>query len=65
MGVGHELTSVTRGGLMYGRLHAVLSHPLALLASQLVASMVVSATKADSGFKQVIVPMDTQTPESG
>jgi hypothetical protein len=50
---------------MYGRLHAVLSHPLALLASQLVASMVVSATKADSGFKQVIVPMDTQTPESG
>ncbi|CAH0439732.1 LacI family DNA-binding transcriptional regulator [Ralstonia pseudosolanacearum] len=65
IGVGHELTAVTRSGLLSGRLHAVLSHPLDLLAKQLVERMVAVATHSAQGFQQVVVPLDTQTPESG
>jgi LacI family transcriptional regulator len=65
IGVGHELTAVTRSGLLSGHLHAVLSHPLDLLARQLVEGMTAVATGSAQGFQQVVVPFDTQTPESG
>lgn len=65
IGVGHELTPVTRSGLLSGHLHAVLSHPLELLATRLVSRMAALLTQTAQGFQQVVVPFETQTPESG
>lgn len=64
IGVGHELTSVTRAGLLEGHLHAVLSNRLPLLASQLVAQMADALVNPTPGLRQVLVPFDTHTPES-
>lgn len=64
IGVGHELTPATRQGLLTGRLQAVLSHPLETLAQRLVAGMVARLTQGTSGLQQVLVPLNTQTPES-
>ncbi len=64
IGVGHEFTRSTHEGLVRGELHAVLSNPIPLLAARLVAQMVEALANPTSGFAQVIVPMDTQTPES-
>nr|CUV18778.1 protein of unknown function [Ralstonia solanacearum]CUV23841.1 protein of unknown function [Ralstonia solanacearum]CUV30405.1 protein of unknown function [Ralstonia solanacearum]CUV36997.1 protein of unknown function [Ralstonia solanacearum]CUV39930.1 protein of unknown function [Ralstonia solanacearum] len=41
------------------------SHPLDWLAKQLVERTVAVATHSAQGFQQVVVPLDTQTPESG
>nr|CUV54500.1 protein of unknown function [Ralstonia solanacearum] len=41
------------------------SHPLDWLAKQLVERTVAVATHSGQGFQQVVVPLDTQTPESG
>jgi LacI family transcriptional regulator len=64
IGVGHELTSVTREGLLSGHLYAVLSHPLSALAAQLVAQMAEALANPTSGLRQVVVPFDIHTPES-
>jgi LacI family transcriptional regulator len=64
IGVGHELTAVTRAGLLEGHLHAVLSNPLPQLASQLVAQMADALVNPTAGVRQVMVPFDTHTPES-
>jgi LacI family transcriptional regulator len=65
VGIGHELTAQTRGGLLAGHLHAVLSVPLPLLAQRLVARMNGVLLNPALGLQQVVVPLDTQTPESG
>lgn len=64
IGVGHELTAITRAGLLEGHLHAVLSNPLPQLADQLVAQMADALANPMSGLRQVQVPFDTHTPES-
>lgn len=64
IGVGHELTPATRHGLLTGQLHAVLSHPLELLAQRVVECMVARLTQGALGMQQVLVPLNTQTPES-
>lgn len=64
IGVGLDLTPVTHAGLVDGYLHAVLSHPLPALATQLVAQMADALANPTSGVRQVIVPFDTHTPES-
>ncbi|MEY8690187.1 MAG: LacI family DNA-binding transcriptional regulator [Leptothrix sp. (in: b-proteobacteria)] len=65
IGVGHEFMADTRAGLLAGHLHAVLSVPLALLAERLVARMAGVLANPALGLQQVVVPLDTQTPESG
>ncbi|MCX7276001.1 MAG: LacI family DNA-binding transcriptional regulator [Burkholderiales bacterium] len=64
IGVVRELTSSIREGLLAGDMHAALSHPLPQLAQGLVAAMLDVLDNPGLGLQQVVVPMDTQTPES-
>lgn len=64
IGVVRELTQHMRDGLRLGDLHAVLSHPLPQLSQELIAGMVNVLANPMLGLQQIIVPMDTQTPES-
>jgi len=64
IGVARELTQSTRIGLLNGHLDAVLSHPLPQLARDLVAAMVAALANPATGHQQVVVPLDTQTPQS-
>ena len=65
VGVARELTRGTHKGLLSGHLDAVLSHPLPQLAGGLVRSMIEVLQIPSLGLQQVVVPLDTQTPESG
>ena len=64
LGIARELTPNTRDGLLRGDLAAVLSHPLLQLAHELVAAMVASLANPALGLQQIVVPLDTQTPQS-
>lgn len=64
VGVARELTATTRDGLLRGDLAAVLSHPLTQLAQGLVGQMIEALDNPGLGFQQLVVPLDTQTPES-
>jgi LacI family transcriptional regulator len=64
IGVARELTASTRDGLLRGDLAAVLSHPLAQLAQGLVDQMIEALDTPGLGLQQLLVPLDTQTPES-
>ncbi len=65
IGVGNELTSITRSGLLTGHFHAVLSHPLPALCSGLVAQMAdVLAWPDDHKLRQTIVPMEIALPQT-
>ncbi len=64
VGVGHDLTASTRESLRSGLLHAVLSHPLPALAAALVAQMAESQAAGSAGLRQIVVPLEIQTPES-
>jgi LacI family transcriptional regulator len=64
IGVVRELTPSIRDGLLAGDMHAALSHPLPQLAQELVGAMLKVLDNPGLGLQQVLVPLDTQTPES-
>ena len=64
IGIARELTPNTRAGLLEGHLAAVLSHPLQQLTRELVRTMVEVLCQRAVGLQQIVVPLDTQTPES-
>lgn len=64
IGIAREFTQVTRDGLLNGRLDAVLSHPLPRLSRSVVAAMLGALAQPAMGQQQVVVPLDTQTPQS-
>lgn len=64
IGVGHEQTPATRQGLLSRQLHAVLSHPVELLARKVVDAMATSITQGPQSLQQLLVPLTIQTPES-
>lgn len=62
--VGNELTSVTRSGLLSGHFHAIFSHPLPHLCSELVQQMADELIEPSGVLRQIIVPMDIHTPQN-
>ena len=64
IGVGTELTAITRSGLLGGQFHSVLSHPLALLCPELVAHMAEALANPAPGLRQVLVPLEIWTREN-
>lgn len=64
IGVANDLTTITRSALLSGHLHAVLSHPLPLLCTQLVAQMAEALSQPSAGLRQLMVPMDIQVQQS-
>ncbi len=64
VGVARELMDCTRDGLMRGDLMAVLSHPLPALAAGLVSRMVAALDEPERPPGNLLVPLETQTPES-
>jgi LacI family transcriptional regulator len=64
VGVGTELTPLTRSGLINRHFHAVLSHPLPLLCNSLVLQMAQAVCVPALGLRQVVVPLDIHLPES-
>jgi LacI family transcriptional regulator len=64
IGVGNELTSVTRSALLGGQFHAVLSHPLPLLCSELVGRMAEALAQPEAVVRPVIVPLEIHLPQS-
>jgi len=64
VGVGNEITSVTRSGLLSGHFHAILAHPLPLLCKNLVMTMADVLVQPSSAFRQVLVPMEIHVPQS-
>jgi len=64
IGACHELTPISRQGLQEGHLHVVLSHPRPLLAQRLVERMLAVLAQPELGLQQVVLPIETWTPES-
>jgi LacI family transcriptional regulator len=64
VGVGNELTSMTRSALLSGHFHAVLSHPLPLLCSELLSLMAEVLAQPGDGLRQVVVPLEIHVPQS-
>jgi LacI family transcriptional regulator len=64
VGVANDLTAVTRSALLDGQLHAVLSHPLPQLCSQLVAHMAEALAQPSTGLRQGLVPLEIHLPQS-
>jgi LacI family transcriptional regulator len=64
VGVGNEITSVTRSGLLSGHFHVVLAHPLPLLCKDLVVAMADALAQPDGIFRHVLVPMEIHVPQS-
>lgn len=64
IGVGNELTSVTRSALLSRHFHAVLSHPLPALCGRLVAQMAEALAQPDERLVQIVVPLEVHLPES-
>ena len=64
VGVGNEITSVTRSGLLSGHFHVVLAHPLPLLCQDLVDAMADVLARPGGVFRQVLVPMESHVPQS-
>lgn len=58
IGVGNELTKITRSGLLSGHFHAILSHPLPSLGRELVNFMAESLALPADVFRQIILPFD-------
>jgi LacI family transcriptional regulator len=64
VGVGTELTPLTRAGMINRHFHAVLSHPLPLLCRELVLHMAQAVAAPSEGIQQVLVPLEIHLPES-
>lgn len=72
IGACHELTEISRLGLLRGQLHLVQSHPLPALARQAVQAMARALAPPQAGLhvglpiglQQHLLPMDLHTPES-
>lgn len=64
IGIGNELTSVTRSGLLTGHFHAILSLPLPLLCGELITQMAEETIQASGVLRQIIVPMEIYTPQN-
>jgi LacI family transcriptional regulator len=64
VGVGNEITSVTRSGLLSGHFHVLLAHPLPLLCKDLVDAMADVLARPGGVFRQVLVPMEIHVPQS-
>lgn len=58
VGVGNELTKVTRSGLLSGHFHAILSHPLPTMCTELANFMASSLSAPSDVFRQIILPID-------
>jgi LacI family transcriptional regulator len=59
-----ELTIGTRHGLISKRLNAVLGHPVDALAAELVNSMTMRLTGQVGHVQNVLLPLQTHTPEA-
>lgn len=64
IGIGNELTSITRSGLHSGHFHAILSHPMGPLCDQLVAQMAEELAQPSGVLRQIVVPLDIFTPQN-
>jgi LacI family transcriptional regulator len=64
VGVGNEITSVTRSGLLSGHFHVLLAHPLPLLCKDLIDAMADVLARPGGVFRQVLVPMEIHVPQS-
>jgi LacI family transcriptional regulator len=64
IGIGNEITSVTRSGLLSGHFHVLLSHPLPQLSKDLVDAMADALAQPGGAFRQVLVPMEIHVPQS-
>jgi LacI family transcriptional regulator len=64
VGIGHELTVGTRHGFISKRLSAVLAHPVDALAAEVVRSMTMRLTGQVSHMQNVLIPLQTYTPEA-
>jgi LacI family transcriptional regulator, galactose operon repressor len=64
VGVGNEITPVTRSGLQSGHFHVLLSHPLSSLCRELVDAMASTIAQPGGVFRQVLVPMEIHVPQS-
>jgi LacI family transcriptional regulator len=64
VGVGNEITSVTRSGLLSGHFHVVLAHPVPLLCRDLIDAMADSLAQPGGVFRHVLVPMEIHVPQS-
>ena len=65
MGIGLDLTEVTRSALIDGALKLVLSHPLQRMAETLVGAMARAIERGRSdAARQVLLPFDIHTPEN-
>lgn len=63
--VAHDLTEITARGLVDGRLHAVLSHPIDAIARHAVDLLVDRTLDHEAtGLAQHILPLQIATPES-
>jgi LacI family transcriptional regulator len=64
IGVGNEITSITRSGLLSGHFHVLLAHPLPLLCKDLVDAMADVLAHPGGVFRHVLVPMEIHVPQS-
>jgi LacI family transcriptional regulator len=64
IGVGNELTDVTRSGLLTGQFHAILSHPLPQLCAELVQQMAEELVQPSGVLRQIVVPLEIYTPQN-
>lgn len=64
VGVGNEITPVTRSGLLSGHFHVLLAHPLPQLCRELVAAMAEALAEPGGAFRQVLVPLEIHVPQS-
>lgn len=64
IGLGNELTSITRSGLISGHFHAILSHPLGRLCDELVTQMAEELAEPSGVLRQIVVPLEILTPQN-
>ncbi|WP_440058118.1 LacI family DNA-binding transcriptional regulator [Pseudomonas fragariae (ex Marin et al. 2024)] len=62
--VCHDLTPLTRDGLNAALVHAVLSHPVAIVAHHALAELVEAITTTDRPMTRLLMPIQIDVPES-
>jgi LacI family transcriptional regulator len=64
VGIGNELTPITRSGLLSGHFHVLLSHPLPRLCHELVDAMAAALAEPGGAFRQVLAPFEIHVQQS-
>ena len=60
----HELTPLSRQGLIEGAIDLVVASPIAHIAEQAVDAMVAAARRPDSPLRQIVVPFEIHVSEN-